>query len=96
MNESEIIIHEKIVNEIIIAQESIIGPIARERAAKVDGISFTDKNIVVLTGDPHTIINTLVEQYKLLFGEISVQVCRDAALRFSSGLTSDQLPKSLQ
>lgn len=70
----------KIVVKIIKEQEGIIGPIAHEQAQKVPGLTLRwDKKEVELKGDKKAIVDKLVGQYQHLFGQASVEVCREAA-----------------
>jgi hypothetical protein len=50
---------------------------------------------VNLSRNPTEIINDLVEQYKQLFGQISVDVCKEAVSRLVGHMAKDQLPTSL-
>lgn len=62
---------------IIKHQESIIGPLAWNEADKVSGLSVENKN-VLLSGDGKKILESLVRQYENLFGQASVEACKDA------------------
>jgi hypothetical protein len=89
-------IYVKMVVEIVKGQEAIIGPIAIERANSVSGLVLDwNSKSVSFEGDKASIIDSLVDQYRQLFGSISVEVCKEAA-HHVSGLTLDQLPGSLQ
>lgn len=89
--------YRSIVLEIVQGQEQIIGPIAVEQASSINGITLNwDSKSVELSGDPKQIINNLIGSYKDLFGQISVEVCRQAAHKVSGKLSSDQLPSLLQ
>ncbi len=86
-----------IANQIIKEQENIIGPIAYEQAQKVKGIKINvQTHEVALEGDKKNILDNLVKQYETLFGQASVEVCKEAASRFSTQLSMDQLPSSLR
>lgn len=88
--------YSQIVEKIVRQQESIIGPIAIERAEAVSGLSLDWPNHkVTISGDQKTVIDNLVDQYKALFGQVSVEVSKDAA-RKVAGVTPELLPKSLQ
>jgi hypothetical protein len=89
--------YESMVLEIIKSQENIIGPIAIERAGMVDGMNLDFKqSIVTFSKDPIGVLDSLVEQYRQLFGQISVEVCKEAAQHVAGNLTADQLPRSLR
>ena len=82
---------EKIIKE----QEGIIGPVALEQARKVDGLSVDwEKHEVALAGDEKAIVQKLVEQYQHLFGQTSVEVCKDAIRNLQ--VPVDNLPALLR
>jgi len=84
---------EKIIEE----QETIIGPIALEQARKVPGLKVDwQKHEVSLQGNKTQILSNLVDQYKALFGQASVEVCKEAVGRYRTQLSSDQLPQALR
>ncbi len=87
----------KLVEEIIKEQENIIGPLALEQANKVQGLKINwQKHEVVLEGDKTQVLSKLVDQYKTLFGQASVEVCKEAASKFTEGIPQDQLPQTLR
>lgn len=90
-------VYGQIAAKIIEQQESIIGPVALEQAKKVAGLKIDwAKKEVTVSGDEPAVIDNLVSKYKELFGQISVEVCKEAASKFASQLTGETLPKSLQ
>lgn len=93
----QVTIYSQIASQIIQQQESIIGPIAVERAMRVDGlaIDWSAKKVQIL-GEPKNTIENLVRQYQELFGEISVEVCKEAAATSISQLPADQIPALLK
>jgi hypothetical protein len=89
--------YQHIAVSIIKQQESLIGPLAVERAKQVAGLKIDWKTKTVeFDGTPKDIIDNLVEQYKVLFGQISVEVCKEAAGTLLSKLPSDQVPTTLR
>lgn len=87
------ILAEKIIEE----QETIIGPIALEQAKKVPGLKIDwQKHEVSLEGNKTQILQNLVDQYRALFGQASVEVCKEAIVRYKTQLSQDQLPQSLR
>lgn len=89
-------IYSEIVKRIIKQQESIIGPVAIEQAEQVHNLKVDwDKKYVEVTGDGAKVIDELVEQYKELFGKISVEVCKEAAEPLIGKLPEGKLPKTL-
>lgn len=90
-------IFAKVVEKIIREQEGIIGPVALEQARKVAGLKIDwSKHEVVLEGDKKEIVEKLVEQYEYLFGQASVEVCKDAVKSIISQVPKDQVPQLLQ
>ncbi len=84
---------EKIIKE----QESVIGPIALEQAKKVPGLTINwDKHEVSLSGDEKGILEQLINNYKHLFGQASVEVCREAIKGLIKNVPLDKIPSQLQ
>ncbi|OGH88768.1 MAG: hypothetical protein A3J93_01610 [Candidatus Magasanikbacteria bacterium RIFOXYC2_FULL_42_28] len=87
----------QIVEHIVKEQELIIGPLAREEAARVSNIVVRDNGTVLMTGDnKKAAIDQLVARYERLFGQASVQVCKDAAASFLPSLKTGETPDSLK
>jgi hypothetical protein len=83
---------EKIIKE----QEGIIGPIAYEQAAKVSGLTIDPAtHVVKMTGDKKQILENLVKQYELLFGRVSIEICKEAVRGVISSAPADQVPQIL-
>lgn len=90
-------LYAQIAEKIIAEQETIIGPVAIEQAKQVPGVSVDwDKKEVKISGDEAGVIDKLVEQYKTLFGQISVEVCKEAASKLIGQIPVDQQPTSLK
>lgn len=90
-------IFAQIAEKIIIEQEKIIGPVALEQARKVQGLSVDmGKHEIKFVGNQKEILEKLVEQYRYLFGQASVEVCREAAGKFLVGVSKENIPSSLQ
>jgi len=90
-------IFAKIAEKIIREQEGIIGPVALEQARKVSGLIINwEKHEVKLEGDKKEIVEKLVEQYEYLFGQASVEVCKDAVKDLLPKIPQDQMPQLLQ
>jgi len=87
-----------IAEKIIERQESIIGPVAIEQAAQVKGllIDWKARKVSIADSDEAHIIDELVQVYQALFGQISVEVSKEAAHSLISQLKPDQLPSSLK
>lgn len=90
-------VYAQIVESIIRHQEAIIGPVAIEQAEHVPGLKLDwGQHQVSISGEPVTVIDTLVQAYKSLFGQISVEVSKEAAGSLLSRLEADALPQTLK
>jgi hypothetical protein len=88
-----------IVTKIIQEQEQIIGPVALEQARQVSGLKITwekDKHDITIDGDSSEVVNNLVKKYQGLFGQTSVEVCKDAVASMLSQLPAAQVPALLK
>ena len=89
--------YQQMVIEIVSAQIEIIGPVAIEQAKNVSGLQLDwNTKKVHIEGSPQKVINDLVEQYKILFGQISVEVCKEAITKHLQALTTEDLPEALR
>lgn len=85
--------YSEIVKKIIAEQEHVIGPLALEQAGKVKGLTVDwPKKEVKFQGDKKEILGNLVKQYEALFGQASVQVCKDAARSIVKTLPPENVP----
>ncbi|MEK7559226.1 MAG: hypothetical protein AAB521_02900 [Patescibacteria group bacterium] len=86
-------IYGQVVEKIITEQEKIIGPVALEQARKVPGLTVDlQKHEVKIDGNKKEILQKLVEQYQHLFGQASVEVCKDAAKEFVKKVPAGDMP----
>lgn len=84
---------EKIIKE----QEAIIGPMALEQAEKVPGIKVDGStHTISLVGNKTIILENLVKQYEALFGQASVELCKDVASKYTKTIPQNQLPQVLR
>jgi predicted Zn-dependent protease len=89
-------VFSQIAEKIIEQQEAIIGPVAVEQAKQIQEFAINwPQHDVDINGNPQQAIDELVAKYKELFGQIAVQVSREAAASFLAQLPADQQPKSL-
>lgn len=87
----------EVVIRIIKEQEAIIGPVALEQARKVGGLKVDWPNHKIeFEGDKTKIVESLIEQYQALFGQTSVEVCREAVSGVIAQLPSQQVPALLR
>jgi hypothetical protein len=90
-------VYSQIVLKIIQRQESIIGPIAVEQAEQVSGLKLDwTAQQVSISGDEAKVVDQLVDKYQDLFGQLSVEVCKEAAASLLSQLPSGGLPETLK
>lgn len=90
-------IFAQIVEGIIKEQEVMIGPIALEQASRVKGLSIDlAHHIVEFKGSQTAIIESLIEQYRDFFGQVSVEVCRRAVHKLVAQLPPEQQPALLK
>lgn len=90
-------IFAQMAESIIKEQEGIIGPIALEQAQKVHGLSIDwPKHEISFSGDKTEILEKLVEKYKELFGQASIEVCKDAVRTIIEKVPKEQVPALLQ
>jgi thiamine phosphate synthase YjbQ (UPF0047 family) len=87
--------YTQLVNAVIKQQEYIIGPVAWNEARKVSGLVINDHNASV-SGDGKSVLEKLVNQYATLFGDASVEVCKEAIRHFMSDIKKDEIPQILQ
>ncbi|HSX47248.1 MAG TPA: hypothetical protein VLF63_00595 [Patescibacteria group bacterium] len=90
-------VYAQIAIKIIKGQETIIGPVAIEQARRVPHLKVDwDKQEVKLEGDEAKVLDTLIEVYKELFGEISVEVSKEAASSLIGQIDKAKIPDSLK
>lgn len=90
-------LYSQIAEKIIEQQEAIIGPVALSRAQAVTQLKINwPKHDVSISGNPQLAIDSLVEQYEELFGQIAVESSKEAAAQYLAQLTPEQLPLSLK
>ena len=90
-------IFAQLVERIIAEQERIIGPIALEQARKVAGLTVDwQKHAIQFSGDKTDIVEKLVEQYQGLFGQASVEACKESVQAILFKVPEDQIPPLLR
>lgn len=91
-------IYSQIAVKIIASQENIIGPVAVEQAQQVKHLSIDwDKHEATIdTGSGVEALESLIQIYKQLFGQISVEVSKQAAASLINQLSSKELPAALK
>jgi len=84
------------VSKIVKEQQSIIGPLAISQANKVPGIKMTSPDDVQVTGNGKMVLEGLVNQYAKIFGQASIQVCKEAFQSVSSKIPPTDIPDILK
>lgn len=88
--------YEQLAKLMIKHQEEIIGPIAWSEANKVSGLVVSDKKITISKAtEGKQVIDQLVKQYQNLFGQTSVEVCKDATRDVLQTMEADSIPTTL-
>ena len=93
---------QKIILTIIKRQERIAGQIAWEEAKDVPGLTVINQQKEEISLNDNSIknfkktIDELVGKYKKLFGDLAVDVSKDATKHLLSELQNDQIPDSLK
>ncbi|HKZ35009.1 MAG TPA: hypothetical protein VJ179_04050 [Patescibacteria group bacterium] len=88
---------EKLVRLIISVHKELIGPYAIEKANKVEGLTVSyDLQQIEIQGDTKEIVNKLVKQYLGIFGNTSIQLCKEAREDLLPSFPKENLPEILQ
>lgn len=83
------------VSNIIKEQQLIIGPVALDQAKKVTGLKVENNNVKI-EGNKKEVLNNLVKQYAALFGQASVEVCKEAFQPYSEKIPTNDIPDILR
>lgn len=90
-------VFDQIALRIIKSQEAIIGPVAIEQARRVPHLNVDwEAKQIDINGNEADTINALVNIYKELFGQISVEVSKEAAASLVGKLPAGALPEALK
>ncbi len=84
------------VSSIIKEQQSIIGPVAVDQAKKVPGLKMSSLTDIEVLGDKKEVLKGLVTSYQKLFGNASVEICKEAFAPYRSKLPADGIPEILK
>ena len=88
-----------IIQTIILHQQDIIGPLAIDQARKIQGLTIQNSSplsIEVTTTDTASVLTHLVKKYQNLFGQTSVEACKDAIKESGTPISDKDLPEILQ
>lgn len=97
-NSSKDLILKEIILTIIKRQKKIAGQVAWEEAKNVSGIKIIDeeKELLQIEGDFTKVINDLVGIYRYIFGDLSVQISKNAVYSLTIKLPPEEVPESLR
>lgn len=92
---------EELIQKIIEEQSQIIGSnLAKSRAVATGAITYTEKNEINITQEPTIALDKLMNAYREIFGQASVDVCMDVIRRLPydqvSPYLSDSVVKALR
>lgn len=86
-----------LVRAIVSEQKLIIGPLAIEEANSVTGLRVSsDLKVVEVTKEGKQILTNLVHKYEELFGQASVEVCKDSIKEVLPKISSKDIPEFLK
>lgn len=88
--------HAQIISKIIKEQQAIIGPIALDQAKKVSGLEISGTDNIKITGNKKEVLGNLVNQYAKLFGQASIEVCKEVFSSFSDKIPQSEIPDILK
>ncbi len=89
-------LYKQIITSIVKEQQYIIGPLAISQANKVPGLHIENLANIQLEGDGKAIIQNLVERYSRLFGQASIQICKEAIEPLQGKFQPQDLPDILK
>ncbi len=94
MNNSDLV---TLVRAIVSGQKQIIGPMAVDEANKVQGV-VVSKNLdsIQISGESDQLLQNLVNQYEKLFGQASVEACKEAVKKILPSINDPHLPDFLR
>jgi hypothetical protein len=88
-----------VVQSIIMSQRDVMGPLALEQANTVSGILVEESGKVKITlkkdDSPKDLLGNLVKKYEQLFGQASIEVCKDAIRESGVKLDDKDVPDIL-
>ncbi|MBI2008163.1 hypothetical protein HYS82_00725 [Candidatus Amesbacteria bacterium] len=85
-----------IVKAIVSEQQTIIGPMAIDEANKVSGLKISvDMRDVTVSGEAKIVLQNLVGQYQKLFGQASVEACKESIKQILPQIPRQEIPEFL-
>lgn len=85
-----------VVRSIVSDQVSIIGPMAIDEANRVNGLHVSsDLSSISSSGDFKNILSDLVKRYEQLFGQASIEACRESIKKILPIVNAREIPSFL-
>lgn len=87
--------YSQLAQAITIRQETLIGPLAWDQAASVNGIQVLDKSASVVSANPRETVDELIGRFSAIFGQAAVEVSKEAVAPLIVNSSPEQLPHLL-
>jgi hypothetical protein len=84
------------ISRIIKEQQAIVGPLALDQAKKVSGLDVSNADDFKISGNKKEVLGALVNQFAKLFGQASVEVCKEAFQPFTDKIPQNEIPDILK
>ena len=85
-----------LVKAIVSEQQTIIGPMAIDEANKVAGLKVSvDLRDISVSGEAKVVLKSLVGQYQKLFGQASVEACKESIKQILPQIPRQEIPEFL-
>lgn len=88
-------IYSQIASKIISDQVMIMGPLATQIARRVGGLALNGSEVSFFS-DPKKALQDLVVEYGRIFGDASVEICKESAHNISINTSDAELPEILK
>ena len=85
----------QVITKIITAQQAVMGPFANDLAHRVPGLRFDGIRVSGVEGNFRDVLEKLVKQYSGIFGQSSVEVCKDVLSSMDSSFDRNAIPEDL-
>ena len=85
--------YSTLATHVLRSQMSIIGPLALDQAKKTIGIIINNDQSISIKGNGKEILENLVRQFEQLFGQASVEACKDAIKESQLSISPSDLPE---
>ena len=89
-------VYLNMATKIIKSQAQVVGPLAWSEANKLKNISIKDETVALTGKDSKQVLDQLVGQYETLFGQASVEVCREAVKTVTHDMDEADVPSRLK